>query len=80
MNKKLKYFLIWIIPVILFCICGYYFVCTVLNYFTAAGKYEKLDGFAYMVFMLLFGALCLVASIVSFFITRNIRKKENSNE
>lgn len=75
----MKYILIWLLPFILFCICGYDVIRVVWIYFFGEGKIERMNGVAYLFMVAFHVPAFIIATIVAGIITICIKRKKSSH-
>ncbi len=78
-NNKLKYILIWLLPFILLCVCGYNFVNAAWIYVTVTDSIQRLDGFAYLIMGIFYSVIFIVSSVIALALTVYIYRKNLEN-
>ena len=74
-NKVVLYILIWILPVTSLGICMYNAVLSAWIFFFGEGKWERLNGFAYLMMAVCHVPALLITTIAAVVITIHIQNK-----
>lgn len=75
--KKMKYIIVWILPFVLFCICGYNFVRSEWINLTEIEAENRLNGLGYFIIGLIHVPLFIVFSIIALVLTIRMKKKKS---
>ena len=77
---KGKIFLTWLLPLILFGVCGYEFINAVWIYVSAADKLQRLDGYVCLILGIMHGVLFLIVSAIATVLTVLVCKKKRNKD